>query len=92
MNLDSAVEQLRAAERGLREDPPVSIEDKESVLDEYQPLFQPEEIGSLAEQEFKEFLLYENNRHWTGLHRKRSMMTDDMEQLRKGLETLVDDN
>jgi hypothetical protein len=92
MNIDSAVEQLRASERDMREDPPVSIEDKESVLDEYQPLFQPEEIGSLTEQEFKEFLLYENNRHWTGLHRKRSMMTDDMEQLREGLETLVDDN
>lgn len=91
MNIDSAVERLRAAERGMREEPPNSIEYKDSVLDEYQPIFQPEDIGSLTEQEFREFLLYENNRHWTGLHRKRSMMTDDMEQLRDGLQTLVDE-
>ena len=63
MNIDSAVEQLRAAERDMSDDPPSSIEHKDSVLDEYRPLFQPEEVGSLTEQEFKEFLLFENNRH-----------------------------
>jgi hypothetical protein len=91
MNIDSAVERLRAAERDMKEDPPESIEHKDAVLDEYRPLFQPEDIESLTEQEFKEFLLYENNRHWTGLHRKRSMMTEDMEQLRDGLQTLIDE-
>lgn len=91
MNIDSAAERLRAAERDMREDPPESIEHRDSVLDEYRPLFQSEEIGSLTEQEFKEFLLYENNRHWTGLHRKRSMMTEDMKQLRDGLQTLIDE-
>ncbi len=91
MNIDSAVERLRAAERDMKEDPPESIEHKDSVLDEYRPLFQSEEVGSITEQEFKEFLLYENNRHWTGLHRKRSMMTEDMEQLRDGLQTLIDE-
>lgn len=91
MSIDSAVERLRAAERDMRDDPPASIEQKDSVFDEYQSIFQPTEIGSLTEQEFKEFLLYENNRHWTGLHRKRSMMTDDMEQLRDGLRSLVDE-
>lgn len=90
MNIDTAVERLRAAERDMREDPPNSIEDKSSVLDEYQSLFQLGETGGITEQDFKEFLLYENNLHWTGLHRKRSMMTDDMEQLRDGLQTLVD--
>ncbi|MFC7196140.1 hypothetical protein ACFQL4_18365 [Halosimplex aquaticum] len=50
----------------MKEDPPESIEHKDSVLDEYRPLFQSEEVGSITEQEFKEFLLYENNRHWTG--------------------------
>lgn len=89
--MDSAAEQLRVAERDMRENPPDSIEFKDSALEQYRPLFQPEEIGSLTEQEFREFLLYENNRHWTGLHRKRAMMTDDMEQLRGGLQTLVDE-
>lgn len=91
MSIDSAIERLRAAERDMRKDPPNSIEDKDSVLEDYQPIFQPEEIGSLTEQVYKEFLLYENNRHWTGLHRKRSMMTEDMEQLRDGLRILVDE-
>lgn len=91
MNIDSAVDRLRAVERDMGEDLPESIEHKDAVLDEYQPLFQPPEIESLTEQEFNEFLLFENNRHWTGLHRKRSMMTEDMEQLRGGLQTLLDE-
>jgi len=75
----------------MRNDLPASIEHKEDILDEYQSLFQSREVGSITEQEFREFLLYENNRHWTGLHRKRSMMTEDMDQLRDGLEILVDE-
>ncbi|WP_205742978.1 hypothetical protein [Halalkalirubrum salinum] len=90
MSLDSAVERLRAAEIKMSEDPPAAIEHKDSALADYRSLFQPEEIEVLTEQEFKQFLLYENNRHWTGLHRKGSMMTEDMEQLREGLEILVD--
>lgn len=91
MNMDSAVERLRTARRDMEDDQPDSIIHKDSVLDEYQSLFQPDEIRSITEQEFKEFLLYENNHHWTGLHRKRSMMTEDLERLRDGLETLVDE-
>ncbi|MCL9815279.1 hypothetical protein [Natranaeroarchaeum aerophilus] len=75
----------------MEDDQPDSIVHKDSVLDEYQSLFQPDEIRSITEQEFKEFLLYENNHHWTGLHRRRSMMTEDMERLRDGLEALVDE-
>lgn len=92
MNVESAVERLRTAERNMRDDPPDSIEDKDVVLDEYRTLFQHEEFGTITEQEFKEFLLFEDNRHWTGLYRKRPMMTDDMEHLGYGLETLVDEN
>ena len=91
MSVDSAVERLRAAKRDMMDDPPKSVENKRGVLDEYQSLFQPGEIRSITEQKFKEFLLFENNHHWTGLHRKRSMMTDDMAQLRSGLETLTDE-
>ena len=91
MNMDSAIERLRTARRDMEDDQPDSIVHKDSVLDEYQSLFQPDEIRSITEQEFKEFLLYENNHHWTGLHRRRSMMTEDMERLRDGLEALVDE-
>jgi hypothetical protein len=74
----------------MEENPPVSIEEKDSALNEYRPMFQPEEVQTITEQKFQEFLLYDNNRHWTGLHRKKNMMTEDMEQLRDGLQTLVD--
>lgn len=90
MNIDSAVDRLRAAEKAMRENPPDSIKDKKSALDEYRLIFQLDEVATITEQDFRDFLLYENNRHWTGLHRKRSMMTEDMGQLRDGLQTLVD--
>ncbi|UWG49199.1 hypothetical protein AArcCO_4024 (plasmid) [Halalkaliarchaeum sp. AArc-CO] len=91
MSIDSAVGKLRAADRDMRDDPPNSIKAKDDVLEEYQPIFQFQEIGELTKQEFKDFLLFENNRHWTGLHRKRSMMTEDMDRLRDGLQTLVNE-
>lgn len=92
MSVDSAVSTLRSAETHMRDDPPDSIQHKKEVLEEYRPLFQPEAVDTLSEDRFKEFLLYENNRHWTGLHRKRSLMTDDLEQLREGLQTLVNED
>lgn len=91
MGLDSAVNELNTAEHHMRENPPDSITDKESVLAEYSPMFQPDEIDNLPVDRFAEFLRYENNRHWTGLHRKGPMMTDDLEELREGLKTLVDE-
>lgn len=91
MNIDTAVERLRATEKDMRNDPPDSVVHKDTALAEYQPLFKIGKIEAITEQEFKEFLLFDNNRHWTGLHRKGSMMTDDMEQLRDGIETLVDE-
>lgn len=91
MSLDAAVDRLRATHTAMQDDPPASIQEKAAVLEEYQPRFQPDAIQTLSEAEFQEFLLFENNRHWTGLHRKRSMMTADMERLRTGLQTLLDD-
>lgn len=91
MNTESAVSELTSAETQMRDAPPDSITDKE-VLDEYQPLFQPEEIDNLPEDRFREFLRYENNRHWTGLHRQEHKITEDMDQLRGALQTLVDED
>lgn len=92
MNIDPAVNRLRVVKKDMDENPPDSIEYKDSVLEEYRPLFQPDEIRAITEKEFRAFLLYENNRHWTGLHRKQNMMTEDMDELRDGLHTLVDEN
>lgn len=91
MTIDTAVDQLQAVKAQMDEDPPKAIEHKDSILGEYQPVFQPDAVGTITQATFEEFLLYENNRHWTGLHRKKNMMTADMGQLREGLEALVDE-
>ena len=91
MTIDTAVDQLQAVHNQMDEDPPEAVKHKESVLEKYQPVFQPAEVGAFTEQQFREFLLFDNNRHWTGLHRQKNVMTADMDQLREGLEALVDD-
>ncbi len=90
MNIESAVSELTSAESQMRDDPPDSIADKDEALGEYQSLFQPDEVANLPEERLKEFLRYENNRHWTGLHRQEGKLTEDMDQLRTALQTLVD--
>lgn len=42
---------------------------KDEVLDRYQPIFSPDHIPLITEEEFKSFLNYKNNRHWGGLQR-----------------------
>ncbi|QUJ73863.1 hypothetical protein KDQ40_16325 (plasmid) [Haloarcula marismortui ATCC 33800] len=91
MNIESAVSELTSAKSQMDGDPPDSIPDKKDVLNEYQPLFQPNEVANLPEDRLKEFLRYENNRHWTGLHRQEHRLTEDMDELRGALETLVDE-
>lgn len=91
MTIDAAVDRLQAVQHQMDEDPPAAIERRDSVLEEYQPVFQPNAVGTISEAKFREFLLFENNRHWTGLHRQKNVMTADMDQLREGLEALVDE-
>jgi hypothetical protein len=68
------------------------IDAKDEVLAQYQPVFALEHIPALTEDEFRSFLLFKNNRHWTGLARKGISLCGDMPLLRQGLSILVDDN
>lgn len=66
------------------------IESREVVLARYQPVFRFENISSLNEDDFRSFLYFENNRHWSGLYRKGLAICDDMDLLRESLIILVD--
>ena len=92
MSLTAAVETLRAlyARVGKRPDFVRRVREQEHVLAQYQPLFrQPE---GLTVEAFRSFLYFENNRHWTGLHRQVSRLLSDMTTLRQALGVLVDES
>jgi hypothetical protein len=69
----------------------VNIAAKDRVLGRYGPVFSPEHVTSVDAETFRGFLLYENNRHWTSLHRLGPMMMEDMPRLREALALLVDE-
>lgn len=68
------------------------VEPKEAVLARFQPVFASDHARSISSEEFKSFLIFENNQHWTGLHRQSSRMCSNMEKLRAALVILVDES
>lgn len=67
-----------------------SLTRKQEVLDRYQPIFAPEHLPELTAEEFRSFLLFSNNQHWSGLHRFWPKITADMPRLREALAVLLD--
>lgn len=96
---EKAVQELRAILQRLRPDAPDENdrtgarirEAKDSVRGRYVPVFAPEGISSLDAETFRGFLRFENNQHWSNLHRQGGWMTENMEKLRKALGILVDE-
>lgn len=68
------------------------IQDRDRVHAEYGRLFHPDNLHQMTAENFKGFLLYENNRHWWGIHRQQAMLVSDMPRLRKVLYELVDES
>lgn len=68
------------------------IQAQDTVRSRFQPVFSPEGVRNLQADEFRAFLLFENNQHWTNLHRQGGWMTADMPRLREALAFLVDEN
>jgi 5-methylcytosine-specific restriction protein B len=68
------------------------IQAKTEVITRYQPVFAPQNIPNLSQEEFTGFLLFENNKHWTGLYRQTSSITADMGSLRQMLTVLTDES
>lgn len=92
--IDDAVTRLREVMAQLTsgiEAHDVIIPARDEVLKRYGPIFSPAGVAELTPEEFKGFLLFKNNRHWTGLYRHREKMCADFDDLRSALQLLVDE-
>ena len=65
--------------------------DREKVLGRYQPVFNIKFLNELSAEQFKSFLLFENNGHWNGIHRHGGRICSDMDRLKKLLAVLLDE-
>lgn len=62
---------------------------KEDVLLQFQPIFSIDHLPHLTEAEFRSFLQFKNNKHWSSIHRQGPRMCQDMNQLRAALHLLI---
>lgn len=62
------------------------------VINKYGNLFNPTRIDKLTAEEYKSFLNFKNNKHWTGLERAGYRLTEDMGKLKNTLRILLDDS
>ena len=91
-NYDLAIEKFRnilnkpETKQGVKN----IIMNRDQVLARYNPAFSPENIPNLSEEDFRSFLYFENNRHWSGLYRHVTTLTEDMDALRETLAILLD--
>lgn len=63
---------------------------QKQVLGRYQPAFASANLEQLTPEEFKSFLSFDNNQHWTGLYRLGWKACENMAGLRNALRTLQD--
>ena len=92
---EAAVAELRSVLLGLREGMEVHdvvIPARDEVIEHFGKLLLPERLDELTEEEFRSFLLFRNNRHWTGLTRHQESMCSDMGRLRDTLALLLDES
>lgn len=88
----SALTRLRGdLEQLYKVDPDVD-EQRDEVLGRFQPIFSLEHIPNLTEHEFREFLIFKNNKHWKHIQRQGPRMCRDMSVLRDGLRVLLDES
>jgi hypothetical protein len=90
-----AVEQLQVELRNehFKDGPYLKVwEERDEALGRYQPVFTTENIGYISKEEFRDFLMLRNNKHWSGLQRMGPGLTEDMDKLREMLKLLVDDS
>ena len=64
---------------------------KDGVLARFNPLFDRSHIPQITAEEFRPFLYFDVNHHWTGLHRQVNRITADMPALRSALLVLTDE-
>ena len=67
------------------------IEARKRIYAKYRVKFSPEKLEELTREEFMSFLDFKVNRSWTGLHRHKNQVTEDMNKLRKTIAFLQDE-
>ena len=82
------------ANRGLTQRPYTEylsiVNSKDKVLGRFQPVF--DAVDQLSETDFRDFLSFKHNCHWTGLERPTRHVCDDMDRLRSSLGVLFDED
>lgn len=93
-NFSAAAGRLRAALAEMKGSPLWTeiVTPRDSVLARFQPIFRRTHIPQLTAEEFRPFLYFEHNHHWTGLYRQVNRVTADMPALRQALLVLTDES
>lgn len=93
-NFSAAVGRLRAALAEMKGSSLWTeiVTPRDSVLARFQPIFHRTHIPQLTAEEFRPFLYFEHNHHWTGLYRQVNRVTADMPALRQALLVLTDES
>ena len=91
-NYDKALQQVRDSLGLLETDETVGQikAAKDDVISRYQPIFAGIGSGAFPEAEFRGFLRFNNNKHWSGLHRQEKSLSFDLGALQKALSKLAD--
>ncbi len=88
MTLQDALQRLNAWKRQL---PQLATEQK-IACEYYGRLFHPDRVHQLTEDEFRGFLVFKNNKHWTNIQRQSGQLVADMQKLRSALSILLDES
>jgi hypothetical protein len=64
---------------------------KQAAVEHYGKLFHPDNIDKLTDEQFTEFLVFKNNKHWSGLNRHPEIDVD-LDRLKTTLKVLLDES
>lgn len=67
------------------------IKTRKRIYAKYRVNFSPRKLKELTREEFMSFLDFKVNRSWTGLHRHKNQVTENMSKLRKTIAFLQDE-
>jgi hypothetical protein len=65
---------------------PTEVQAQKAAMEYYGKYFNPESLGNITQDGFRDFLLLKNNKHWSGIHRQPQIY-EDMDRLRDCLRT-----
>jgi hypothetical protein len=70
---------------------PEEVKAQKAAMEHYGRFFSPQNLNSVTQEGFKDFLLLKNNKHWSGLHRQPHIY-ENMDRLRQCLTILLDES